>query len=154
MNQCASTWDVCRILWVNPEGIKHFKVSCLHLDDVIDRASFRRHHSLGKSVNRNLLHCECWIGMCSGRRCNNSTIIQILSFGLLTPVGSRVHWPSTQNLYWCSPSGRSTIATKFFWLGLRNSHRLKTQFMGLRPCWAFCMCYTTFCWVGSWWPSC
>lgn len=40
----------------------------------------------------------------------------------LTPVGSRVHWPSTQNLYWCSPSGRSTIATKFFWLDLRNNH--------------------------------
>lgn len=34
----------------------------------------------------------------------------------LTPVGSNVHCPSTQNLYWCSPSGRSTIATKFFWL--------------------------------------
>lgn len=34
----------------------------------------------------------------------------------LTPVGSSVHWPSTQNLYWCSPSGRSTMATKLFWL--------------------------------------
>lgn len=40
---------------------------------------------------------------------------------VLTPVGSRVHCPSTQNLYWCSPSGKSTTAAKLFWLGQKNN---------------------------------
>lgn len=38
----------------------------------------------------------------------------------VTSDGSWTHWPSTKNLYWCSPSGRSRIATKSLWLCREN----------------------------------
>lgn len=35
---------------------------------------------------------------------------------VLTSPGSCLHSPSTKNLYWCSPSGKSIIVTKSPWL--------------------------------------
>ncbi len=42
----VSTWKLCRILWVDSEGVKDLKVSSLHLDDVVNCPGLRRHHSL------------------------------------------------------------------------------------------------------------
>lgn len=46
------TRDVSRVLRVNPEGIKDFKVCSFHLYDIIDCSSFRRYHGLGESIKK------------------------------------------------------------------------------------------------------
>lgn len=50
----------------------------------------------------------------------------------VTSDGSWTHWPSTKNLYWCSPSGRSRIATKSLWLCREN--RDTTPFTAVMLC--------------------
>ena len=43
------------------------------------------------------------------------SVVTLRDLGL-TSDGSWTHCPSTKNLYWCSPSGRSRMATKSLWL--------------------------------------
>merc|ERR1719244_2195259 len=63
------------------------------------------------------------------RASNTSKSVLLISMVLLmvpvfevvtAPLGSSSQFPSTQNLYWCSPSGRSTMATKLLRLLLRG----------------------------------
>lgn len=42
---------------------------------------------------------------------------------IVTSDGSWSHWPSTKNLYWCSPSGSSKIATKSLWLQKKKKRK-------------------------------
>lgn len=50
---------------------------------------------------------------------------------IITRPGSCLHSPSTKNLYWCSPSGKSIIVTKSPWLLTigRVFHSLKVPLM-------------------------
>lgn len=100
---CVHTWHVRAFLWIHHERIEHLKVCRLHLDDVVDRAELVGHHRLKRRKG------QCYDGFTVLMEDGDD-------WCLVTSVGSWVHCPSTKNLYWCSPSGNSTITTKLFWL--------------------------------------
>ena len=118
------TGDVRRFLRVDAEGVKHLKVCPLHLYGVVDGPGLCGGHRLGEGTGMVVMTTVKWYGR--GWRGDGwpsqGAWPHTLGKGL-TPVGSRVQFPSTQNLYWCSPSGKSTMATKLLWLTLGETTR-------------------------------
>lgn len=71
------------------------------------------HWQIFSALHTSLLYLHHVLGPKEGKICSEKAL-------RVTSDGSWTHWPSTKNLYWCSPSGRSRIATKSLWLCREN----------------------------------